>query len=199
MIPRSDMRVTASRGKRRKESTNHITHKNIIASNFAKSGGNRCYGAAFEEEVVGCVCGLDRDSPTSGSARIITSSLSIPTALVSLGICRDSWTPTATLWASPLGLRCWASTWCQISSNWLARAGVLHEISLLDLYDLAVNAIDGRDGEQVRLPRSLAGSFETAQMDQLHTCVKSTSGGLAPPPRSRCVCEVLMTSFHALR
>mgnify|MGYP007078267964 CR=1 FL=1 len=81
----------------------------------------------------------------------------------------------------------------------LARAGVLHEISLLDLYDLAVNAIDGRDGEQVRLPRSLAGSFETAQMDQLHTCVKSTSGGLAPPPRSRCVCEVLMTSFHALR
>jgi hypothetical protein len=35
-------------------------------------------------------------------------------------------------------------------------------------YDLAVNAIGGREGEQVHLPRGLAGSFETAQMDQLH-------------------------------
>ena len=43
----------------------------------------------------------------------------------------------------------------------------------LDLYDLAilaVNAIGGRDGEQVHLPRGLAGSFETqtAQMDHIH-------------------------------
>jgi hypothetical protein len=40
--------------------------------------------------------------------------------------------------------------------------------SLLDLYDLAVSAIGGRDGEQVHLPRGLAGSFETAQMDHVH-------------------------------
>jgi hypothetical protein len=37
------------------------------------------------------------------------------------------------------------------------------------LYDLTVNAIGGRDGEKVHLPRGLAGrSFETAQMDHLH-------------------------------
>jgi hypothetical protein len=45
------------------------------------------------------------------------------------------------------------------------------------MYDLAVNAIDGRDGEQVHpsapapagAARGLAGSFETrAQMDHLH-------------------------------
>ena len=44
----------------------------------------------------------------------------------------------------------------------------LYSTPQLDLYDLAVNAIDGRDGEQVHLPRGLAGSFETAQMDHVH-------------------------------
>jgi hypothetical protein len=38
---------------------------------------------------------------------------------------------------------------------------------LYPLYDLAVNAIGGRDGEKVHLPRGLAGSFETAQMNHV--------------------------------
>ena len=44
----------------------------------------------------------------------------------------------------------------------------LIKLPVLDLYELAVNAIDGRDGEHAHLPRGLAGSFETGQMDHLH-------------------------------
>jgi hypothetical protein len=48
---------------------------------------------------------------------------------------------------------------------------------------LAVNAIDGRDGEQVHLPllpRGLAGSFETAQMDHLYGVKSIWQSGAAP-------------------
>jgi hypothetical protein len=41
-------------------------------------------------------------------------------------------------------------------------------MSCLNLYEPHVCAIVIRDGEQVRLPRGLAGRFETAQMDHVH-------------------------------
>ena len=52
------------------------------------------------------------------------------------------------------------------------------------------NAIGGRDGEKVHLPRGLAGSFETAQMDHVHVSKVDLTVWRRP---ARAVCEVLMT------
>ena len=61
-------------------------------------------------------------------------------------------------------------------------------------YYLAFNAIDGRDGEQVRLPRGLAGRFETAQMGQLDGKVDLAVWRRA----ARAVCQTLMTKFSCI-
>ena len=63
---------------------------------------------------------------------------------------------------------------------------------VLDLYDLAINAIGGRDGEQVHLPRGLAGSFETRPR---WTTYMSKVDLVVWRRPARAVCEVLMTKF----
>ena len=49
-----------------------------------------------------------------------------------------------------------------------------------DLYDLAVNAIGGRDAEKVHLPRGLTGSFETGARG----CAERQAETQYPPPHS---------------